>query len=85
MNWLSGMNVAINYIENNLLNKIVISALAKILCCSTYEFLRFFSFIVGIPLSEYIMKRKLALAAYDVQYSNDKIIDIAIKYGYESH
>lgn len=85
MNWLSKMGVAANYIENNLCGKIDISSLAKILCCSTYEFQRLFSFIVGVPLSEYIMKRKLTLAGNDIRNDELKIIDVAVKYGYESH
>ena len=85
MNWISKMNVAINYIENNLCESIDLSALAKILCCSEYEFQRFFSFIVGIPLYEYTRNRRLSLSRYDVLDSNKKIIDIATKYGYESH
>lgn len=85
MNWLSKMNVAIEYIENNLLERIDLSALARILCCSTYEFQRFFSFIIGVSVSEYIMKRRLTLAGYDVRNCDDKIIDIAVRYGYESH
>ncbi|MGF7057426.1 helix-turn-helix transcriptional regulator [Brassicibacter mesophilus] len=85
MSWLSKMNVAVNYVENNLLENIDLSALAKILCCSKYEFQRLFSFIVGVPMSEYIMKRRLTLAGYDIRNSNDKIIDIAIRYGYGSH
>jgi AraC family transcriptional regulator len=71
----------------NRCNNFIISVkiLAKILCCSSYEFQRLFSFIVGIPLSEYVMKRKLTLAGYDIQHRKDKIIDIAVRYCYESH
>ncbi|QOR36046.1 helix-turn-helix domain-containing protein [Clostridium sp. 'deep sea'] len=85
MEWITKMKVAINYIENNILDNINLSELSKILCCSEYEFQRFFSFIIGISLYEYIMKRRLSLAGYDVQNSNEKIIDIATKYCYKSH
>jgi AraC family transcriptional regulator len=43
-----------------------------------------FAFITGVPLSEYIRRRRLTLAAFDLQKSKEKIIDIALKYGYNS-
>jgi AraC family transcriptional regulator len=43
-----------------------------------------FSFLIGVPLSEYIRRRRLTLAAFDLQYGYEKIIDIALKYGYYS-
>ncbi|WP_315675830.1 helix-turn-helix transcriptional regulator [Clostridium sp. 19966] len=52
---------------------------------SVFHFQRIFSFLVGIPISEYIRRRKMTLAAFDLQKSNAKIIDIALKYGYETH
>lgn len=84
MDWLEGMNSVIDYIESNLNNNIDYNIFGKILCCSTYEFSRIFSFITGMSISEYIRRRKLSQAALDIQSSKDKIIDIALKYGYES-
>jgi AraC family transcriptional regulator len=84
MKWLDRMNKAMDYIERNLAEEISYAKLAQITCCSTYHFQRMFSFLTGIPLSEYIRRRRLTLAAFDLQTSNIKAVDVAIKYGYES-
>lgn len=84
MDWLDRMNSAIDYIELHLTDTIEYKQLAKIVCCSVYHFQRMFSFISGVALSEYIRHRRLTLAAIELQNKNTKIIDIALKYGYES-
>ncbi len=84
MEWLNRMNQAVDYIELNLADEISYDRAAQIACCSTYHFQRMFSFISGVPLSEYIRRRRLTLAAFELQTSNIKVIDVAIKYGYES-
>lgn len=83
MEWLEKLNEAITYIENNLQGNIDYNEAAKIACCSTYHFQRMFSYIAGIPLSEYIRQRKMTLAAFDLQ-KGDKVIDVSYRYGYES-
>lgn len=84
MDWLERMNGAINYIEENLNSDIDYNKAAHIACCSAYHFQRMFSYIAEIPLSEYIRRRRLTLAAFEFQNSSSKVIDIALKYGYES-
>lgn len=84
MDWLIGMNNVMDYVEENITEGINYDTLAKMLCCSSYEFGRIFSFMAGVSISEYIRRRRLSLAAFDVQDKNQKIIDIAMKYGYES-
>lgn len=84
MDWLSGMNKAIGYIESNLAGDIELDTAARCVCCSTWEFQRIFSFMAGVSISEYIRRRRLTLAAKDIKNSDIKIIDIALKYGYES-
>jgi len=84
MEWIDRMNNAVDYIELNLTDEISYEKLAQIACCSTYHFQRMFSFITGVPLSEYIRRRRLTLAAFELQTSNIKVIDVAVKYGYES-
>ncbi|MUG47723.1 AraC family transcriptional regulator [Paenibacillus woosongensis] len=84
MDWLSRMNSAMEYVETHLSEEIEYEQVARIACCSTYHFQRMFSFITGLPLSEYIRRRRLTLAAFELQQSNAKVIDIALKYGYES-
>lgn len=84
MDWLNRMNSAMDYVETHLSEEIEYEQVARIACCSTYHFQRMFSFITGLPLSEYIRRRRLTLAAFELQQSNTKVIDIALKYGYES-
>ena len=84
MDWIERLNEAINYIEENLTDKIDYSKLGQIACCSSYHFQRMFTYISGMPLSEYIRKRKMSLAAVDLQGGKEKIIDVAAKYGYTS-
>ncbi len=85
MDWQSGMNEAIKYIEDNLDKSIDYEITARFICCSVGEFQRIFSILTGVSLSEYIRRRRLTLAACDLQNSNEKVIDIAFKYGYDSH
>ncbi|MDP4145855.1 MAG: helix-turn-helix domain-containing protein [Bacillota bacterium] len=84
MDWLDRMNGAINYIEENLTGEINLEEVAKIACCSVYHFQRMFSFITEVPLSDYIRRRRLTLAAFELQNSEIKIIDLAMKYSYDS-
>lgn len=84
LDWIEKMNNAIAYIENNLDTTIDYGEAAKIAYCSVYHFQRFFSFIAGIPLSEYIRRRRMTLAAFELQNGNAKVIDVGLKYGYES-
>lgn len=83
MEWLEKLNEALQYIEGNLDGEVEYEKAAKIACCTTYHFQRMFSYIAGTPLSEYIRNRRLTKAALDLQ-NGDKVIDVAIRYGYES-
>lgn len=84
MEWIERLNRAIVYIEENLTAEIDYGQLARIACCSAYHFQRMFSYMAGMPLSEYIRRRKMSLAAVDLQGDDVKIIDVAAKYGYQS-
>ncbi len=84
MDNLENMKKAIDYIEENLAGEIEYPKIAQIALCSQYHFKRMFVFLIGIPLSEYIRRRRLTLAALDLQNTDDKVIDIAVKYGYSS-
>ncbi|MES1041829.1 AraC family transcriptional regulator [Peribacillus simplex] len=84
MDLLKNMNGAIKFIEENLTNEIDFKEVAKLAYCSEYHFKRMFSFLAGISLSEYIRRRRLTLAAFELKDNNIKVIDIAIKYGYSS-
>ncbi|EEL85667.1 AraC family transcriptional regulator [Bacillus cereus] len=84
MDSLKNMNAAMQYIEDNLTHEIDFKEVAKIAFCSEYHFKRMFSFLAGISLSEYIRCRRLTLAAFELKDSDAKVIDVAIKYGYNS-
>jgi AraC family transcriptional regulator len=84
MEWLERLNSAVNYIEEHLTDKVDIDKLSQIACCSPFHFQRMFSYLAEVPLSEYIRRRKMTRAAFDLQNSNEKVIDIALKYGYDS-
>jgi len=83
MDWIEKMNMAIEYIEKHLTDKLNMEDIAKIANCSIYHFQRMFACMTGIPLSEYIRRRRMSLAVVDLK-NNDKIIDVALKYGYNS-
>ncbi len=83
MDWVKQLNIAIRYIEDHLTGTIEYDELAKMLCCSTYQFQRMFAFMNNVPLSEYIRRRKLSLAVADIQ-KGERVIDVALKYGYSS-
>ncbi|QOR67146.1 AraC family transcriptional regulator [Cytobacillus suaedae] len=84
MDLLKNLNDAMKYIEEHLTDDIDFKKVARIAYCSEYHFKRMFSFLAGISLSEYIRRRRLSLAAFELKNSNVKIIDVAIKYGYNS-
>lgn len=84
MDWLDRMNSAMDYIDANLADEISYDRIARLACCSVYHFQRMFPFITGVTLSEYIRRRRLTQAAYELQTSPIKVIDAAMKYGYDS-
>lgn len=84
MDWLDRMNNAMDYIEVNLADDISYDRIAQLACCSKYHFQRMFPFITGVTLSEYIRRRRLTLAAFELQTTDIKVIDVSMKYGYDS-
>ena len=83
MDFLTRITEAVNYIEDNLDDEINEAVLAKITCCSMHQFGRVFSYVCDMSLAEYIRRRRMTLAAADLQ-NGDKVIDVALKYGYNS-
>ena len=84
MDWIERLNRAMGYIEEHLCDKFEIEEAARIACCSTYHFQRMFAYMAGVPLSEYVRRRRMTLAAVDLQSGGEKVVDVALKYGYES-
>jgi AraC family transcriptional regulator len=82
---LKQVNLAMSYIEANLGGEIDFREAARLACCSEYHFRRMFSFLASLSLSEYVRRRRLTKAALELQeFEHVKIIDLAIKYGYDS-
>ena len=84
MDILERLNSAIDYVESNLCEDIDINKVAKIASNSADNFQRLFSYLVGVTLPEYIRRRRLTLAACELQNSDFKVIDLAVKYRYNS-
>lgn len=84
MNIYACLNEITLYIEEHLTEKIDYEVLARMMGVNSYTMQKLFSVITGIPLSEYIRKRRLTEAGYDLLNKGEKIIDVAIKYNYDS-
>ena len=84
MDTLKQLNEGMRYIEAHLMDEIDPEALARIAGCSEYHFRRIFSFLAGMPLGEYIRKRRLALAAEALASRDAKVVDVAVALGYDS-
>lgn len=82
MDWIEKMNAAIIHIEQHITDTLNTEDIAKIADCSTYHFQRMFAYMTGVPLSEYIRRRRMSLAVVDLKSDDMKIIDVALKYGY---
>ena len=84
MDWITGMQKAIDYIEANLTEEIDYEKVAAESFSSSYHFQRVFSILCGYTLGEYIRLRRLSLAGAELANGKGKVIDIALKYGYDS-
>lgn len=84
LNWITSTEQAIEYIESNITEKLDYDDIAAAAFCSSYHFQRMFSVFAGCTLGEYIRARKMTLAAAELKNPKARIIDVAIKYGYES-
>lgn len=84
MDTLKQLNDAIAYIEAHLCDELDRTELSRITLYTPDGFNRFFSYMTGMTLNEYIRRRKLTLSAYELREANKKVIDVAVKYGYGS-
>ena len=84
MDWITGMQKAIDYVEEHLTEDIDYEKVAAESFSSSYHFQRVFSILCGYTLGEYIRLRRLSLAGAELVNGKDKVIDIALKYGYDS-
>lgn len=82
--WIEGIRNAIEYIEENLTEEITVKDVAEKAYVSEFHFRRIFTEVCGLTVNEYIRKRRLAIAARELSNGTIKVIDAAIKYGYDS-
>lgn len=83
-NWMDRMNAVVNYIETHLEDEVDMAEVSALGGCSAYHFQRVFFYMANITMTDYIRRRRLTKAALDLQGGHDKVIDIAMKYGYDS-
>lgn len=84
MDWINSFNKAVDEIEKHLTDSIDYDEIASITKCPIYYFQKFFLYLSGVSLNEYIRLRRLSLAAVELQKDKAKVIDVALKYGYHS-
>jgi len=84
MEWLLRMKDAIDLIENSMEERLDIERIAQAACSSPFHFQRMFHMLTGMTVAEYTRKRKLTLAAQELAMTSAKVIDVALKYGYDS-
>lgn len=84
MDFIKSIQNAVQYIEDNILNDLDVNEIAEKAYVSPFYFQRLFLLLSGMTLGTYIRNRRLSLAAVEIQSSESKIIDIAMKYGYDT-
>ena len=84
MDWIKTINHAIGYMEDHLTEQITLEDIAKSVDLSVFHFHRAFSMLTGMSPGEYLRKRRLSQAAAELVNKDEKVIDIALKYGYET-
>ena len=84
MDWVKTINDAIEYIEENLTEDITLADISKAVNLSAFHFQRAFTLLTGMSPAEYLRKRRLSQAGSELAKGDGKVIDIALKYGYDS-
>lgn len=84
MAWVESLQKAINYMEDHLLDEIKIEDIAFQANASSFHFQRTFSVLTNVSVGDYLRRRRLTLAAEELLRTEEKVIDIANKYGYDT-
>lgn len=84
MDWIKMINRAIEYMEGHLTEEVTLTEIAEQVHLSAYHFQRAFSLLTGLSPAEYLRKRRLSQAGADLAGGGEKVIDVALKYGYDS-
>lgn len=83
MEWIRQLNDAMSYVEENLTGEITLEGAARRAACSAYHFQRMFPYMTGISFSEYVRRRRMTAAAMELA-EGARVIDTAVRYGYDS-
>jgi AraC family transcriptional regulator len=84
MQWTERLTSALNYLEEHLEKSIDMEQAASLANCSLFHFCRMFEVVAGMPPGEYVRRRRLSKAAIELAAGKQRVIDLAICYGYES-
>ncbi len=84
MNWITRLQNAIDYVEAHLTEELDYGEIARQAYSSSFYFQRIFGILCGFTLGEYIRNRRLTLAGSELASTGCKVIDAAMKYGYDS-
>lgn len=84
MEWMEAIGKAIQYMEEHITEELTVDRIAAYVNISSFYFQKGFAMLCGFTIAEYIRNRRLSLAGNDLITGNEKIIDIALKYGYDS-
>ena len=84
MDWITGIQRALDYTEEHLTDEVDFDAAAAAACSSSFHFQRMFTMLCGFTLGDYVRMRRLALAAEELTRTHEKVIDVAYKYGYDT-
>ncbi|WP_020428203.1 helix-turn-helix transcriptional regulator, partial [Paenibacillus riograndensis] len=84
MEWLIRMKDALDFMESRMTEPLRIEDVAKVAHVSPFHFQRMFAMLTGVTVADYIRKRRLTLAAQELAISKIRVLDVALKYGYES-
>ncbi len=84
MDWIKIIENALRYIEENLSGELTVGRIAEKVNISPFYFQKGFSMLCGYSVGEYIRMRRLSVAGSELVASDNKVIDLALKYGYDS-
>ncbi|MGN0318620.1 MAG: effector binding domain-containing protein [Lachnospira sp.] len=84
MGWMEAISEAVQYVENHITDELTVDMIADHVGISSFYFQKGFALLCGFSISEYIRNRRLSLAGHDLITGDERIIEIAMKYGYDS-
>ncbi|WP_426334360.1 AraC family transcriptional regulator [Paenibacillus silvae] len=84
MNWIESIQKSVQYIEQHLLESVTVEKVAAQAHMSAFHFQRIFALMTDVTVAEYIRRRRLTLAAHELLQGEYRIVDVALKYGYET-